>query len=86
MCEEDFGLDSGWEGNSLAWWILAGFGVEIGGLEVAIVLLLWRAWTPIKVAVTPTAREKQNDRAPTNVTVRRGGPGGIVSRVELLSC
>lgn len=63
-----------------------GCGVGWVGMEVAILLLLWRAWTPIKVAETPTAREKQHDRAPTNVTVRRGGPGGIVSRVELLSC
>ena len=39
-----------------------------------------------KVAVTPTAQMKQNDRSPNNVTVRRGGPGGIVSRVELFSC
>lgn len=40
----------------------------------------------IKVAVIPTAQEKQNDHAPTNVILRRGGPGGIVSRAELLSC
>lgn len=52
-----------------------------------------KAETPIKVAVTPAAQEKQNDRAPTNVTVRRGGSrwnclsNGAVEllRVEVLS-